>query len=881
MNEEQRRLASPLGSRRSWKEWGPYLSERQWGTVREDYTRSGDAWNAINHDMSRFYAYRWGEDGIGGFSDHNSRICFSLALWNGKDTILKERLFGLSNPEGNHGEDVKELYYYLDATPTHSYGKMLYKYPQSQFPYSKIVNENRKRGKLDTEYEIEDTGVFEKNRYFDVVIEHAKNSPLDCHMRITVTNRSEQEAPIWLIPQAWFRNTWSSGTIDMEDKPTLQKVDEQTTVLDHKDLDSYLLDCPDADELIYCENETNRKTLQIGKNKSKYPKDSFHRYLCDGDETAVNPEHKGTKVGAVHKLVIPAGQSRTIRMRLHPVQLAQEVDTDEVFEKRIKEADRFYKDVQQGVPEGEPQKIQRQALAGLLWSKQYYYYNVAEWLDGDCKNPAPPEERRKGRNHHWRHLINDEIISMPDKWEYPWYAAWDLAFHCIPLALVDPSFAKRQLRIMLKEWYMHPNGQIPAYEWQLDDVNPPVHAWGVRRVYQMEQRRNKGRGDLEFLEECFHKLMINFTWWINRKDEKGNNIFQGGFLGLDNIGVFDRSSELPTGGHLSQADGTAWMAFYSLQMMQIALELALHNPVYEKIANKFFEHFLSIAGAITSIGDDGQGLWDDEEGFFYDMLNTPDGREVPLKVRSMVGLIPLYAVEVISQETLVRLPRFHKHVLWVLENKPELAKLVPSVEVPGEGRRRLLSLVGPNRLRRILTRVLDEKEFLSPYGIRGLSKAHEKDPYVFDTDGMHLTVNYMPAESNSDMFGGNSNWRGPVWFPVNYLLFESLQKFHHYLGADFEVEHPTGSGNTSNLAEVSKDLATRLTNIFMPGENGDRPVNGHQPLYNTEGFHDKILFYEYFDGDNGRGIGASHQTGWTGLVAKLVQSVYASVDVTK
>jgi len=876
MNDEERRLAAPVGAQKSWKEWGPYLSERQWGTVREDYTRSGDAWNAITHDMSRHYAYRWGEDGIGGFSDHNARICFSLALWNGQDDILKERLFGLSNPEGNHGEDVKELYYYLDATPTHSYGKMLYKYPHSAFPYSQLVAINRMRGKKDPEFEIEDTGAFKENRYFDIEVEHAKSTQLDIHIRISATNHGPEEAPLWLIPQVWFRNTWSSGN---HPKPHLKEVDDETAFIDHEELDSYLYHCPDADELIYCDNETDRELIGIGVNKSEYSKNSFHKFICESDREAVNPNKEGTKVGAVHRMMVQPGETRVITVRLRATSVKKQTFPDEVFAKRIAEADEFYEDVQKGVPAGEQRKVQRQALAGLLWSKQYYYYNVAEWLDGDDKNPAPPEERLKGRNNHWRHLINDEIISMPDKWEYPWYAAWDLAFHCIPLALVDTGFAKKQLQLMLKEWYMHPNGQIPAYEWHLSDVNPPVHAWGVRRVYQMEQRRNKGRGDLDFLEECFHKLLINFTWWINRKDAAGNNIFQGGFLGLDNIGVFDRSSQLPTGGHLSQADGTAWMGFYSLQMMQIALELALHNPVYEKIANKFFEHFLSIAGAITSIGHEGRGLWDEKDGFFYDALNLPGGEEIPLKVRSMVGLIPLYAVEVISSETLVKLPRFHKHMLWVLENKPELAKLVPSVEVPGEGRRRLLSLVGPGRLERILERVFDPNEFLSDYGIRALSKAHEKEPYVFDLGGgQKLSVAYLPAESDSDMFGGNSNWRGPVWFPVNYLLYESLQKFHYYFGDDFIVPYPTGSKKRANLEEISRDLGERLTKIFLPSETGERPVYRHQELYSKPGFNENILFFEYFHGDNGRGIGASHQTGWTGLVAKLFQSINAPLD---
>ncbi len=856
--------------------WGPYLSERQWGTVREDYTRSGDAWNSITHDMSRHYAYRWGEDGIGGLCDEHARVCLSVALWNGRDDILKERLFGLSNPEGNHGEDVKEVYYYLDATPTHSYGKMLYKYPQSKFPYNELVDHNRGLGKDQREYEIEDTGAFDENRYFDVVIEHAKAAPDDIYVKITAINRGPDTAPICVMPQAWFRNTWSSG----EDiSAELYELDEKSALLDHQDMGDMIWHCPSAQELIYCDNETDRELLNTGMNKSNYPKNSFHKYVVEGKLNAVNVEKRGTKVGAPHFLQLAPGESKTVYVRLYSKQLRYTTTPEEVFEQRVEEADEFYADVQEGVPAGQHNIIQRQSLAGLLWSKQYYYYNVAEWLDGDAKHPAPPEERLLGRNNIWRHLVNEDVISMPDKWEYPWYAAWDLAFHCVPLALVDPTFAKKQLALMLSAKYMHPSGQIPAYEWHLSDVNPPVHAWGVRRVYQMEQRRNKGIGDLEFLEEAFHKLLINFTWWVNQKDADGNNIFQGGFLGLDNIGVFDRSAELPTGGKLSQADGTAWMAFYCLQMMQIAIELALHNPVYEKSAMKFFDHFISIAKAMTQMG--GEGLWDEEDGFFYDVLNLPDGRNIPLKLKSMVGLIPLYAVEVIDSETLLQLPRLNKHMHWYMEENPEAKEIIPSFEVPGQGQRRLFSLVGPDKLARILEQLLSPDTFLSDFGIRALSKEYEAKPFCFSLDPQNICehmVRYQPGESDSDMFGGNSNWRGPVWFPVNYLLFESLQRFAYYLGEDFRVEHPKGSGVQMNLDQVANDLAERLVSLFVANDKGERPVYEKGSVFNSEGFSENILFYEYFHGDNGRGIGASHQTGWTGLVAKLIQSLHAPLQ---
>lgn len=854
--------------------WGPYLSERQWGTVREDYTCSGDAWNAITHDMARHYAYRWGEDGIGGICDEKARVCLSVALWNGRDPILKERLFGLSNPEGNHGEDVKELYYYLDATPTHSYGKMLYKYPHAEYPYEDLVTKNRERGKHEREFEIEDTGIFNEDAYFDVTIEHAKAGPSDIYMKITARNRGSVQAPLCVVPQAWFRNTWAAGD---EITAELSELDEKSALLNHQDMEDMIWHSPSAQELIYCDNESDRELLNQGANKSSYPKNSFHKYVVEGTRDAVNPEKKGTKVGSPHFMQLKPGEEKVVYVRLYSKKHRYSADPEEVFRERKKEADEFYANIQEEIANAEERDIQRQALVGLLWSKQYYYYNVAEWLDGDAKNPAPPEERKRGRNHHWRHLVNEDIISMPDKWEYPWYAAWDLAFHCIPLALVDPIFAKKQLSLMLGATYMHPNGQIPAYEWHLSDVNPPVHAWGVRRVYQIEQKRNKGIGDLEFLEEAFHKLLVNFTWWVNQKDADGNNIFQGGFLGLDNIGVFDRSAELPTGGSLSQADGTAWMAFYSLQMMQIAIELALHNPVYETSAMRFFDHFIAIAKAMTTMG--GTGLWDDEDGFFYDVLNLPDGRSIPMKLKSMVGLIPLYAVEVIDAETLLKLPRFSKHMYWYMSENPEIAGIIPSVEIPGQGQRRLFSLVGADKLTRILDRLLDPDAFLSDFGIRAMSKEYEKKPYCFTLDSANVCehmVQYQAGESDSDMFGGNSNWRGPVWFPVNYLLFESLQKFAYYFGNDLTVNYPAGSDQYLELDQVADDLAKRLISLFVRDEQGRRPVYEQGSIFNTEGFSENILFYEYFEGNNGRGMGASHQTGWTGLVAKLIHSTNAS-----
>lgn len=882
MTEEYKRLNAPKMSNSSWLHWGPYLSERQWGTVREDYSASQNAWNCITHDMARHYAYRWGADGIGGICDKKARICLSFAFWNGRDSILKERLFGLSNPEGNHGEDVKELYYYLDATPTHSYGKMLYKYPHAAFPYSELVAENGRRGREDREYEIEDTGIFDEDRYFDVVIEHAKAAPDDIYLKISATNKGPETVPLCVMPQAWFRNTWSHDNKD-EFHGKLYELDANSAMLNHHEMEDMVFHCQSALELIYCDNETDRELLNWGKNKSKYPKNSFHSYIVERNNKAVNPKKEGTKVGAPHFLQLKSGETKTIYARLYSKSIRKACDPEALFEKRKAEADAFYEEVQKGTPEGDLRDVQRQALAGLLMSKQYYYYNVEEWLTGDAKTPNPPESRQDGRNSDWRHLVNEEIISMPDKWEYPWYAAWDLAFHCIPLALVDPDFAKKQLSLVLGARYMHPNGQIPAYEWKLEDVNPPVHAWGVRRVYQMEQKRNKGIGDLVFLEGAYHKLLINFTWWVNQKDKEGNGIFEGGFLGLDNIGVFDRSSkdDLPEGSSLSQADGTAWMAFYSLQMMQIAIELALHNPVYEQSAMKFFDHFLSIAYAMSNMGKKGYSLWDDEDGFFYDVLNLENGENIPLKLRSLVGIIPLFAAETIDKETLVKLPELHKHILWYLKENPKQAELVNEIDVPGQGQRRLLSLVKKDRLERILARVCDPKEFLSDYGVRGMSKEYDEKPYCFSLDpnnSCERMVRYRSGESDSGMFGGNSNWRGPVWFPVNYLLYESLQRYAHYYSSDFKINYPTGSDQQFSLKEIADDLARRLVALFEIGEDSRRPVYEKDSLFTKKGFSEPILFYEYFDGDNGRGLGASHQTGWTGLVAKLIQSIHAPLD---
>ncbi len=876
MNKEQERLKANVAEKGAWNRWGPYLSERQWGTVREDYSAYGNAWEYFPHDHARSRAYRWGEDGIAGISDVEQRLCLSLALWNGRDPILKERLFGLTNSEGNHGEDVKELYYYLDATPTHSYLKMLYKYPQQEFPYARLVQENQGRDKNQPEFELLDTGIFDDDRYFDVFVEYAKAGPDDILMLVTVHNRGPEEARISLLPQLWFRNTWSWKSNGA--KPELLARSGNALVAKHHELGSYTLSCEGEPTLLFCDNETNGRRLFGQTDAAGFFKDAFHEYLIGKDQAAVNPRNFGTKAAALYQLSIPAGESQRVRLRLSQKEKRKPFsDFDSVFDERRREADGFYADLQREISDPDVRNIQRQAFAGMIWSKQFFYYDVPEWLAGDANQPSPPPQRKHGRNHEWKHLNNADIISMPDKWEYPWYAAWDLAFHCIPLAVIDAEFAKGQLVLLTREWYMHPNGQLPAYEWAFGDVNPPVHAWAAWRVFQIDRKHRReanpsDTGDLMFLERVFHKLMLNFTWWVNRKDAQGRNVFQGGFLGLDNIGVFDRSAPLPTGGFINQADGTAWMAMYSLNLMRIALELARHNKVYEDIATKFFEHFLQIVEAMNNIGDGGIGLWDEKDQFYYDVLNLPHGEMVPLKVRSLVGLIPLFAVETLEPGLLDQVPEFHSRLEWFLNYRPDLAKLVSRWEESGVGPRHLLSLLRGHRMKCLLRRMLDETEFLSEYGVRAISRRHLEHPYEFHVNGDTLRVDYQPAESNSGLFGGNSNWRGPIWMPVNYLIIESLQKFHHYYGDDFKIECPTGSGKYLTIDEVADELAKRLTKLFQKDENGRRPVlNYHPKLATDPHFRDYLLFHEYFHGDSGRGVGASHQTGWTGLIAKLIQ----------
>jgi len=879
---EQARLGETFPSGEGWKKWGPYLSERQWGTVREDYSAHGNAWDYFPHDHARSRAYRWGEDGIAGLSDCGQRLCLALALWNTRDPILKERLFGLTNGEGNHGEDVKELYYYLDATPTHSYLKMLYKYPQTEFPYSRLVEENRRRGIGQPELELIDSGLFDDNRYFDVFVEYAQGEPDDVLMRVTIENRGPESAPIHVLPQLWFRNTWSWKP--QARKPSLRMADPLTIEARHHKLGTYYLyaDGDPADRL-FCDNESNAARLWSDTPQAGYWKDAFHERVVNGRSEAVNPAQEGTKAAVWYSLEVPAGGRSRIQLRLSKRAMTQPFrDFETLFSTRLREADEFYGELQEGIESADARAVQRQAFAGMIWSKQFFYFDITEWLKGDPSQPPPPPGRRRGRNCDWVHLNNADIISMPDKWEYPWYAAWDLAFHCVPLAHLDSAFAKEQLVLLTREWYMHPNGQIPAYEWAFGDVNPPVHAWAAWRVFQIDRKQRGDRGDLEFLERVFHKLMLNFTWWVNRKDAEGRNVFQGGFLGLDNIGVFDRSSQLPTGGHIDQADGTSWMAMYALNLMRIALELAQHNRVYEDIATKFFEHFLHIAEAMNHIGGDegGVGLWDDDDKFFYDVLHLPDGSMQPLKVRSMVGLIPLFAVETLEPELLERVPEFKRRLEWFLAYRPDLAALVSHWCDEGRGHRRLLSLLRGHRMKRLLKRMLDETEFLSPYGVRALSRTHESAPYVYRHNGMDLTVSYQPAESDSGLFGGNSNWRGPIWFPVNFLIIESLQKFHHYYGDDFRIECPTGSGRFMSINDAANELANRLTRIFLADDNGQRPVYANHPRIQSDAhFRDHVLFYEYFHGDTGRGVGASHQTGWTGLVAKLLMPRYAQTVV--
>ena len=873
MTAEEIRLRESQERRKHWKRWGPYLSERAWGTVREDYSSHGNAWEYFPHEHARSRVYRWNEDGLAGISDRHQLICFALGLWNERDPILKERLFGLTGNEGNHGEDVKEYYFYLDNTPTHSYMKYLYKYPQAEFPYAQLVEENRRRGKEQAEFELLDTGVFQDDRYFDVFVEYAKGDVEDILIQITATNRGPDTAPLRLLPTIWFRNTWSWG--DDVSRPDMRRV-RRGIELDHPSLGKRWLYCEDEPELLFTENETNLERLFGVENRCRCVKDGINDYVVNGKKDAVVHEPMGTKAAAHYRLQIPAGASVTVRLRLTDIDFSDVSEAafdrfDGLFVARKNEADEFYREV---IPQGlspDSENVMRQSFAGMLWSKQYYHYELKRWLEGDPRNPPPPAERRVGRNKEWPHLYNADVISMPDKWEYPWYAAWDLAFHCVPLALVDCDFAKEQLVLLLREWYMHPNGQLPAYEWAFGDVNPPVHAWAAWRVYKIDKKRN-GKGDRAYLERVFHKLLLNFTWWVNRKDADGMNIFQGGFLGLDNIGVFDRSAALPTGGYIEQSDGTSWMAMYTLNLLAIALELASDDPAYEDVASKFWEHFMYIAHAMNHRGNDGVGLWDEMDGFFYDVLRLPGGRKHPIRIRSMVGLIPLFAVETLEPELLERLPGFKRRLEWFVDNRPDLVGNVACMRTRGTGQRRLLSIVGSDQLRRVLQVMLDESEFLSPYGIRALSRHHNDNPYTLAVNGTEYRVQYEPGESRTGLFGGNSNWRGPIWFPVNYLLIESLQKFHHYLGDDFTVEFPAHSGQMLTLWQVAAELSRRLAQIFLRDEKGERPVyHGISKFQGDPNWNNLILFHEYFHGDSGKGIGASHQTGWTGLVAKLLQ----------
>ncbi len=867
MNKEQERLLNP-----DWKKWGPYVTDRQWGTVREDYSENGAAWEYISHDMARSKTYRWGEEGIAGICDDQQLLCFAVALWNKKDPIIKERYFGLTGNQGNHGEDVKELYYYLDSTPAHSYMKMLYKYPQAAYPYEWLINENRNRNKLQPEFELIDTGIFNEDKYFDVFTEYAKANINDILIKITVHNRGKEDASLNVLPTIWFRNTWGWGYDNYKPQLTSSNSDDINIIINHKELGQYTLHFDKKTPLLFCDNESNNKKLYGADNTSAYCKDGINEMLLHGNTQAVNIQQQGTKAAANYDLTVKAGESVTIRLRLegnnmmHPFN-----DFDEIFNGCLKNADEFYAELQKDIKSDDEKMVQRQAFAGMLWSKQFFYYDIEQWLNGDPAQPAPPAQRKAGRNHEWTHLNNADIISMPDKWEYPWFAAWDLAFHCISFSLVDASFAKNQLQLLTKEWYMHPNGQLPAYEWAFSDVNPPVHAWATWRVYSIDKRNNDNNGDIPFLESVFHKLLMNFTWWVNRKDEEGNNIFEGGFLGLDNIGVFDRSAPLPTGGEMEQSDGTSWMAMYSLNLMRIALELACYNPVYQDMATKFFEHFLYIAGAMASMGDSSMGLWDDTDQFFYDALKLPNKEMIKLRVRSMVGLIPLFAVEVLDHVILDAVPEFAKRLDWFLNNRPDLASLVSRWQEKSEGEKHLLSLLRGHRMKKILQRMLDESEFFSDYGIRAVSKYHDKHPYEFWLQDTCFSVHYTPAESTTNLFGGNSNWRGPIWMPVNYLLVESLQRFHYYYGNDFKLECPTGSGVYMTLNEVADEISKRLSALFL-SKDGRRPFLGDNEKMQTDPhFNNYILFYEYFHGDNGRGVGASHQTGWTGLVAKLLQ----------
>ncbi len=874
MSAERKRLRQDKDFKKHWKKWGPYLTERQWGTVREDYSPDGSAWENVTHDEARSKAYRWGEEGIAGISDYKQKLCLAWAFWNGKDPFIKERLFGLTGNQGNHGEDVKELYYYLDSTPTHSYMKMLYKYPQEEFPYKELEIVNAQLGKKKPEYEILDTGIFDEDKYFDIFIEYAKKDFEDIFALATIHNRGNEDREIWVMPTLWFRKTWFTGHEPF--MPKLSKTSSNCIRAFSPKSGNYTITFEGEPELKFCDNETNRERLYKIPNEKKFLKDGINNYVVDGDESSINPADYGTKAAAIYKMTIPANSSKTIKLRLQHQETEDPLSIcEDCIERRKEEADEFYGELQRHVDDPDLLNIQRQAYAGMLWSKQFYYYDVERWLEGDPGRYKPPASRKDGRNGNWRHLQNYDIISMPDKWEYPWYAAWDLAFHCIPLARLDPEFAKNQLVLLLNEWYMHPNGQIPAYEWNFSDVNPPVHAWAVMRVYQIDKKRNGGVGDQEFLERAFHKLMLNFTWWVNQKDSDGQNIFEGGFLGLDNVSVFDRSHVEHFKGKLEQADATSWMAMFSLNMLRISLDLCEFNKVYQFSATKFLEHFLYIAGAMNNISKDAISLWDEEDQFFYDVLHIPGSPSEKMKVRSIVGIIPFFAVEPVREELFDGLPEFKKRLEFFLREKPALASLVSSWVQPGLDKRRLFSLLRGHRMRSVLKRMLDSDEFLSEFGIRSLSKFHAKNPYSMVLNGQKLSVKYTPGESETRMFGGNSNWRGPIWFPINFLIIESLKRFDFYYGGDFSIEHPTGSGNFMTMDLVAKEISMRLIKIFKKDENGHRPAFGRQKkMQEDPHFKDYLLFHEYFNGDNGSGLGASHQTGWTGLVSELIYKYY-------
>jgi hypothetical protein len=877
MDAEHARLDEAREKKLAWKKWGPYLSERQWGTVREDTSASGDAWNSFSHDQSRSRAYRWGEDGLAGISDDRQLLCFALALWNERDPILKERLFGLTNSEGNHGEDVKEYYFYIDSTPTHSYMKYLYKYPQAAYPYEDLIRSNQQRGRGGLEYELLDTGVFDQDRYFDVFVEYAKAAPEDILVQVTIENRGPDAAAIHVLPTLWFRNTWS-WTHDAE-RPRLSHA-APDIIKSSGSLGERFLQAEEAGALLFTENESNTERLANTPNRTPYVKDAFHSYVIHGNKAAVNPEQTGTKAAAYYRREIPAGGRTVIRLRLtdlEPISLGKDGQKgngrfdkafDTTFARRRKDADEFYASVIPSSLNEDQANVMRQALGGMMWSKQFFNFDVNRWLEERGNDPFHGRNRPI-RNAHWHHMNNADVISMPDKWEYPWYAAWDLAFHCLALTLVDPDFGKQQLDLMLRSRYLHPNGQLPAYEWNFGDVNPPVHAWATIFTYRLE-KITKGQGDVEWLEQSFFKLLLNFTWWVNRKDRSGSNVFEGGFLGLDNIGVFDRSAPLPTGGYLEQADGTAWMALFCQNLLEITVELAQVRPAYLGIVEKFVEHALLITSSLINAGD-GVGMWDDEDGFFYDILRLPDGSAQRLKVRSMVGLLPLCAVTVFEGELRKIAPSMNNRLHELLDDRPELTAFIHDPMKLGKGGRRMSAALNEEKLRRILTRMLDENEFLSPYGIRALSRFHEQHPYVFHVDGQAHTVSYLPAESDSGMFGGNSNWRGPIWMPVNGLIIRALLQYYLFYGDDFTIECPTGSGHMMNLYQVAEEIGKRLTNVFLRDERGRRPVYGETAKFQDDPhWRDYVLFYEYFHGDNGAGIGASHQTGWTGIIARIM-----------